>query len=106
MMPCIVAISTPPGRGGIGVVRLSGPQARDIAGRILKFTKPPQWTPWSCFLAEIPNVDQVIVTYFAAPNSYTAEDVIEIACHGAPVVLRPRAAPSPVPRRDKTSRAT
>ena len=69
-------------------MRLSGPQARDIAGRILKFTKPPQWTPWSCFLAEIPNVDQVIVTYFAAPNSYTAEDVIEIACHGAPVVLR------------------
>ena len=84
----IVAISTPPGRGGIGVVRLSGPRARDIAARILKFKTPPQWTPWSCVLAELPGIDQVIVSYFAAPRSYTAEDVIEIACHGAPIVLR------------------
>lgn len=84
----IVAISTPPGRGGIGVVRMSGPQSRAIAERILKFPKPPAWIPWTCVLAEIPDVDQVIVSYFAAPRSYTAEDVIEIACHGAPVVLR------------------
>ena len=84
----IVAISTPPGRGGIGVVRLSGPHVREIAGRILKFYKPPEWTAWSCVLAELPGIDQVIVSYFAAPRSYTAEDVVEIACHGAPVVLR------------------
>ena len=84
----IVAISTPPGRGGIGVVRLSGPRVRDIAYRFLKFKRPPDWKPWSCVLAEIPGIDEVIVTYFAAPRSYTTEDVIEIACHGSPVVLR------------------
>src|SRR6202166_1164470 len=59
---------------------------------------PPQseagsWKSWSALLAELPDaaghaVDHVVVTYFAAPRSYTAEDVIEISCHGAPVVLR------------------
>jgi tRNA modification GTPase len=92
----IAAVSTPPGRGGIGIVRISGPDARTVAEAMLRF--PPQseagsWKPWSAMLAELPDaaghaVDQVVVTYFAAPRSYTAEDVIEISCHGAPVVLR------------------
>jgi tRNA modification GTPase len=81
------------GRGGLGIVRLSGPAAREIAGRILRFHRPPSWEPWTAALADLPDsdqqtVDQVVVTYFAAPRSYTAEDVVEIACHGAPVVLR------------------
>jgi tRNA modification GTPase len=89
----IAAVSTPPGRGGIGVVRLSGPQARAIAEQILSFPQAPSWTPWTAALATFPDqhgktIDQVVVTYFAAPRSYTAEDVVEIACHGAPVVLR------------------
>ncbi|MCS6954212.1 MAG: tRNA uridine-5-carboxymethylaminomethyl(34) synthesis GTPase MnmE [Bryobacteraceae bacterium] len=89
----IVAISTPPGRGGIGVVRLSGPEARRVAEAILRFRRPPQWQPWRAVLAELPDpeghaVDQVVVTFFAKPRSYTGEDVIEISCHGAPVVLR------------------
>jgi tRNA modification GTPase len=89
----IAAVSTPPGRGGIGIVRLSGPLARPIAGRILTFPQPPTWTPWTATLATFPDqlgksIDQVVVTYFAAPRSYTAEDVVEIACHGSPVVLR------------------
>jgi tRNA modification GTPase len=89
----IAAISTPPGRGGIGIIRLSGEQARAIAEAILSIDTSVAWTPWSAFLATLPDaqnhtVDQVVVTYFAAPRSYTAEDVIEIACHGAPVVLR------------------
>ena len=77
-------------------MRISGPDARNVAEAILRF--PPQseagsWKPWSAMLAELPDaaghaVDQVVVTYFAAPRSYTAEDVIEISCHGAPVVLR------------------
>ena len=51
------------------------------------------WKPWSATLAELPDadghaVDHVVVTYFAAPRSYTAEDVVEISCHGSPVVLR------------------
>jgi tRNA modification GTPase len=87
----IVALSTPPGRGGLGVVRLSGADARPIAGRILRGIS--EWQPWHAHLAELLDpdghpVDQVVATYFAAPRSYTAEDVVEIACHGSPVVLR------------------
>ena len=84
----IVAVSTPPGRGGIGVVRLSGTDARGIASKILKFSDDFSWRPWTAALAELADVDQVVATFFAAPRSYTAEDVIEIACHGSPVVLR------------------
>lgn len=89
----IVAVSTPPGRGGIGVVRLSGSDARAICEKILQFASEPEWRPWTAFMAELADqdghsVDQVVVTYFAALRSYTAEDVVEISCHGAPVVLR------------------
>ena len=89
----IVAISTPTGRGGLGVVRLSGSQAREIATRMVRFASPPDWRPWSCQLAELLDseghaVDRVVATFFARPRSYTAEDVVEISCHGAPVVLR------------------
>jgi len=62
--------------------------------RVLRFPDgSPNWKPWSAALAALPDtaghaVDQVVVTYFAAPRSYTAEDVIEVACHGSPVVLR------------------
>jgi tRNA modification GTPase len=89
----IAAVSTPPGRGGIGVVRISGPDARAVAEGVLRFSHPPDWRPWAAALAELADsegrlVDQVVVTFFATPRSYTAEDVIEISCHGAPVVLR------------------
>jgi tRNA modification GTPase len=89
----IVAISTPPGRGGLGIVRLSGADSRAITERLLRFHQPPSWKPWTATLAALPDdagaiVDHVIVTYFQAPRSYTAEDLIEIGCHGAPVVLR------------------
>jgi tRNA modification GTPase len=86
----IVAISTPPGRAGLGIVRLSGAQARSIAAQ---FLTPAEWRPWQAHLAQLLDalghpIDQVVVTYFAAPRSYTAEDLLEIACHGSPVVLR------------------
>jgi tRNA modification GTPase len=89
----IAAVSTPPGRGGLGVIRLSGAQAREIAGRLLRFSAEHEWKPWTAALAELPDdagqaVDRVIVTFFAAPKSYTAEDVVEISCHGSPAVLR------------------
>jgi tRNA modification GTPase len=89
----IVAISTPAGRAGIGVERLSGAESRRIAEEILRLSSEHTWKPWSATLATLIDesggtVDQVVATYFAAPRSYTAEDVIEIACHGAPVVLR------------------
>jgi tRNA modification GTPase len=90
----IAAVSTPAGRGGIGILRVSGPAARPIVERVLQFPGgAPAWNPWSAALASLPDalgqtVDQVVVTYFAAPRSYTAEDVVEIACHGSPVILR------------------
>lgn len=73
------------------MVRLSGPDARTIARRILRGAG--EWQPWRAHLADLVDsdgniVDNVIATYFAAPRSYTAEDVIEVACHGSPVVLR------------------
>jgi len=89
----IVAVSTPPGRGGLGVIRLSGGHAREIAASILRLPDPFTWTPRLATVAELLDegrrtVDQVIVTWFAKPRSYTAEDVVEISCHGSPVVLR------------------
>jgi tRNA modification GTPase len=90
----IAAISTPLGRGGIGIIRVSGSDARVIVERVLRFPDgAPAWKPWSAALAALPDadghvVDHVVTTYFAAPRSYTAEDVVEIACHGSPVVLR------------------
>lgn len=87
----IAAVATPPGRGGIGIIRISGARAREVAARLFRST--PTWTPWTAELAQLVDrdgavIDQVVVTYFAAPRSYTAEDVVEIACHGSPVVLR------------------
>ncbi|MCX6627507.1 MAG: tRNA uridine-5-carboxymethylaminomethyl(34) synthesis GTPase MnmE [Candidatus Solibacter sp.] len=86
----IVAISTPPGRAGLGVVRLSGARARSLAAQ---FLTPAEWRPWQAHLAQLLDahghpIDQVVVTFFAAPRSYTAEDLVEISCHGSPIVLR------------------
>ncbi|MGA2712919.1 MAG: tRNA uridine-5-carboxymethylaminomethyl(34) synthesis GTPase MnmE [Bryobacteraceae bacterium] len=87
----IVAISTPPGRGGIGIVRLSGPRSFEIATSLIALKS--ELRSWAASFGELLDeesrmVDEVVATYFAAPRSYTAEDVVEIACHGAPVVLR------------------
>ncbi|MGC2660987.1 MAG: tRNA uridine-5-carboxymethylaminomethyl(34) synthesis GTPase MnmE [Bryobacteraceae bacterium] len=89
----IVALSTPLGTAGLGVVRMSGRAARDMAERMVRFAGEPHWKSWSSQLGELTDsdgavVDQVVVTFFEGPRSYTAEDVIEISCHGAPVVLR------------------
>jgi tRNA modification GTPase len=75
------------------VVRLAGAGAPAIAQRILHFRAGHELQPWTATLAELPDqngqtVDQVVVTYFAAPRSYTAEDLVEISCHGSPVILR------------------
>lgn len=72
-------------------MRLSGSDARAIAGKIVRLHG--EWKPWTAMLAELPDangntVDVVVATYFAAPRSYTAEDVVEISCHGSPVILR------------------
>jgi tRNA modification GTPase len=111
----IVAIATPPGRGGIGVVRLAGPQAIEIAKPMLRLKnalEPARAVlgeliePCSAgTLARVPpgigsdtragapalhnaRIDEVVVTYFAKPHSYTTDDIVEISAHGSPVVLR------------------
>jgi tRNA modification GTPase len=89
----IVAVATPPGRGGLGVVRLSGSRAVEIASSLIRFPKLPPETQ-RAMLGEFCDpqggkvLDQVVVTCFRRPHSYTAEDVVEISCHGAPVILR------------------
>src|SRR5712692_10474515 len=82
----IVAVATPPGRGGIGIVRLSGPDAHPIACRLIARVRALE--PRRATLARIAKTDQVIATYFPAPHSYTADDVVELSAHGSPVVLR------------------
>jgi tRNA modification GTPase len=89
----IAAISTPPGRGGIGIVRLSGPHAASIAAQLVSLRQPLDHA--RARLADVLDeidaggglIDNAVVAFFAAPNSYTAEDLVEIAAHGSPVVL-------------------
>jgi tRNA modification GTPase len=87
----IVAIATPPGRGGIGIVRLSGPAAAEVLRPLLAMEGPliPRRANFTRIVdpATEQLVDEAVVTYFPAPRSYTGEDVLEIASHGSPVVL-------------------
>jgi tRNA modification GTPase len=88
----IVAISTPPGKGGIGIVRLAGAKARSIALPLLRLKR--ELEPARASFGELVDpdsgerVDEVVVTYFQKPHSYTTDDLIEMAAHGSPVVLR------------------
>jgi len=87
----IVAISTAPGRGGIGIVRLSGPRAVEIASPLLRLRHPlaPGQARFGSLLDSKTDavLDEIVATYFAAPHSYTSEDVVEVAAHGSPVLL-------------------
>ncbi len=88
----IVAIATPPGRGGIGVVRIAGSEAVNIARQMLRL--PRGLAANLAVFGELiepgtgERIDEVVVTYFAAPHSYTTDDIVEISAHGSPVVLR------------------
>jgi tRNA modification GTPase len=88
----IVAIATPAGRGGIGVVRLAGPEAKQIAAPILRLRHPLE--AGRAIFGELidpetgERIDEVVVTYFEKPHSYTTDDIVEISAHGSPVVLR------------------
>jgi tRNA modification GTPase len=113
----IVAIATPPGRGGIGVVRIAGAVARTIALPMLRLKQ--ELVPGRAVFGELiepcaadpvvrdnagnelgnqslagapaphrQRIDEVVVTYFAKPYSYTTDDIVEISAHGSPVVLR------------------
>ena len=92
MSDTIVALATPTGRSGIGVIRLSGSQALSIASKMAG--NEVELQPRHAHLVELADpktsetVDEAVVTYFKAPNSFTGEDVVEVSCHGSPVLLR------------------
>ncbi len=84
----IVAAATPPGRGGIGIVRLSGPKAPEIAVAMVGELPPARRATLARFLdADAQPIDAGFVLYFPAPRSYTGEHVIEFHGHGGPVVI-------------------
>jgi tRNA modification GTPase len=89
----IAAIATPRGYGGIGVIRLSGADSLALVRQLLRNGRSLNFIPNHTSLQQIINpetgsaLDEALVTYFKAPHSFTGEDVVEIACHGSPVVL-------------------
>jgi tRNA modification GTPase len=84
----IAAIATPPGRGGVGIIRVSGPQAKTIAEKILGKVPQPRFADYLPFLDHNNDViDSGLALYFVAPNSFTGEDVLELQGHGGPVVM-------------------
>uniref|UniRef100_A0A7C3UZK6 tRNA modification GTPase MnmE n=1 Tax=Desulfobacca acetoxidans TaxID=60893 RepID=A0A7C3UZK6_9BACT len=90
----IAALSTPPGEGGIGIVRLSGPEAAGIARRIFRPRTPrDSWQSHRLYLGHILDsqghiIDEVLLTWMRAPHTYTREDVVEIHCHSGHAVLK------------------
>lgn len=93
MLQTIVALATPVGRSGIGVIRLSGPEALTFAGRLCSdadYDPVPRHAAVKTLtdLESGEPIDKALLTYFKEPNSFTGEDVVEISCHGSPVLLR------------------
>ncbi len=93
MKGTIAALATPLGRSGIGVIRLSGDDSLGITRKLvndLGFSPEPR----TAYLKQLHDpatgdvIDEAIITYFKAPHSFTGEDVVEISCHGSPVLLR------------------
>ena len=88
----IAAISTPPGKGGVAVIRISGTEAAEICEGIFKprgktAPKDAKRTQiYGYIISDGELIDDVMLTYFPAPNSYTGEDVVEISCHGGVLV--------------------
>lgn len=92
-MDTIVAVATPPGRSAIAVIRLSGPRSVEILRSLIRdeqFTPEPNRVALKRIITgEAGEVlDYALVSYFAGPHSFTGEDMVEISCHGSPVILR------------------
>ncbi|TMH29251.1 MAG: tRNA uridine-5-carboxymethylaminomethyl(34) synthesis GTPase MnmE [Betaproteobacteria bacterium] len=84
----IAAVATPAGRGGIGIVRISGPRAREIAQSVLGRLPAPRQAEFARFAdAQGEPIDEGLALFFPAPGSYTGEDVLELQGHGGPVVM-------------------
>ncbi len=84
----IVAQATPPGRGGVGIVRVSGPASATVAERLLGFCPAPRQAQYTAFRDLDGNLlDEGIALFFKGPNSFTGEDVLELQGHGGPVLI-------------------
>ncbi|OUS10729.1 tRNA uridine-5-carboxymethylaminomethyl(34) synthesis GTPase MnmE [Gammaproteobacteria bacterium 53_120_T64] len=84
----IAALITPPGRGGVGIIRLSGDNLDRFFDGFLGFKPTPRYAHFQPFLtADGDQIDEGIVLYFASPNSYTGEHILELQGHGGPVVM-------------------
>jgi tRNA modification GTPase len=84
----IAAVATPPGRGGVGIVRVSGPAAPEIARALLGHLPQPRFATFAAFQnAGGQPIDQGLALYFPAPHSFTGEHVLELHGHGGPVVM-------------------
>jgi tRNA modification GTPase len=89
----IAAIATPPGSGGIGVIRISGPASEEIGTRVFSRTGDGKWQTHRLYRGTVidtrgKRLDEALAVVMRRPRSYTGEDVFEIHCHGSPVVLR------------------
>lgn len=90
----IAAIATPPGIGGVGLIRISGPAAEGIAMRLFRPLPPAGFLSHHLYHGEIVSpdtgavLDEVLISFLRGPRSYTGEDTLEISCHGGPLILR------------------
>ena len=88
MTDTIAAIATPPGRGGVGIVRVSGSQAEHVMQHIVGKSLSPRYAHYGPFYATDNSVlDQGIALYFPGPHSFTGEDIVELQGHGGPAIL-------------------
>ena len=84
----IVAQATATGRGGVGIVRLSGPNSLSIAQSFIGFKPQPRFAHYTPFINhDGEQIDEGIALFFPGPNSFTGEDIFELQCHGGPVVI-------------------
>lgn len=84
----IAAQATPPGRGGVGIIRISGPESSVVAKTLLGTLPQPRFAHYGPFYAEDGSVmDEGIALWFPGPNSFTGEDVLELQGHGGPVIM-------------------
>jgi len=88
MNDTIAAIATPPGRGGVGIVRVSGPNSKDICSAITGNLPKPRSANYTIFKnSDQSQIDQGLCIFFVGPKSFTGEDVLELQAHGGPVIL-------------------
>ncbi|MEE8060101.1 MAG: tRNA uridine-5-carboxymethylaminomethyl(34) synthesis GTPase MnmE [Pseudomonadales bacterium] len=88
----IAAIATPPGRGGVGIIRVSGMKAKAIAKEITGSELKPRYAHYGAFFEHVSSeeknpIDNGIALFFVGPNSFTGEDILELQAHGSPVLL-------------------